>query len=143
MYQSIILFSYIWCGELAMAVARLDWLASYLLSIDSKEEDKEVLAFLLFPLRMLCKFLASWQAGFSAWLQLWTSDHSFPVLPDRYDYTCYSFFIMYHSFVLFAHKASDLLIPLVLDTLSPFFCGDENADYLQKCRARWRSCRSR
>ena len=83
------------------------------------------------------------QAGFSAWLQLWTSDHSFPVLPDKHDYTCYGSFIMYHSFVLFAHKASDLLIPLVLDTLSPFICGDETADYLQKCRARWRSCRSR
>ena len=47
-----------------MAVARLDWLASYLLSIDSKEEDQEVLAFLLFPLRMLCKFLASWTSWF-------------------------------------------------------------------------------
>ena len=63
-YQSINLFSYIWCGELAMAVARLDWLASYLLCIDSTEEDKEVLAFLLFPLRMLCKFLASWTSWF-------------------------------------------------------------------------------
>ena len=63
-YQSINLFSYIWCGELAMAVARLDWLASYLLSIDSKEEDKEVLASLLFLLRMLCKFLASWTSWF-------------------------------------------------------------------------------
>ena len=47
-----------------MAVARLDWLASYLLSIDSKEEDKEVLAFLLLTLRMLCKFLASWTSWF-------------------------------------------------------------------------------
>ena len=63
-YQSIILFSYIWCGELAMAVARLDWLASYLLGIDSKEEDKEVLASLLFLLSMLCKFLASWTSWF-------------------------------------------------------------------------------
>ena len=24
------------------------------------------------------------QAGFSAWLQLWTSDHSFPVLPEKH-----------------------------------------------------------
>ena len=39
-HQSINLFTYIRCGELAMAVARLDWLASYLPSIYSKEEDK-------------------------------------------------------------------------------------------------------
>ena len=47
-----------------MAVARLDWLASYLLCIVSKEEDKEVLAFLLFPISMHCKFLASWTSWF-------------------------------------------------------------------------------
>ena len=63
-YQSINLFSYNWCGELTMAVARLDWLASYLPSIDSKEEDKEVLASLLFLLSMHCKFLASWTSWF-------------------------------------------------------------------------------
>ena len=47
-----------------MAVARLDRLASYLLSIDSKEEDNEVLASLLLLFNMLCKFLASWTSWF-------------------------------------------------------------------------------
>ena len=56
------------------------------------------------------------QAGFSAWLQLWTSDHSFPVLPDKHDYTCYDFLIIYHFFSYFDHKAS------ILPTFSPGSC---------------------
>ena len=53
------------------------------------------------PSGCFASFWSVGQAGFSAWLQLWTSDHSFPVLPDKHDYTCYDILIIYHFFFLF------------------------------------------